>query len=87
MTSSDRDATTVILMLVFTILLAVAALFPAYFVWLTAPPVGGEFFPYIRATAAVIAAIVGAFLGAYIMQSSVSIARDLSGNDGDGDDG
>lgn len=73
----SNDTNTVLLLVPVVIVLLVSAAVPAYLVWLTAPPVGGEFFPYVRLGAAMITAIVGAFLGAFILQSAVSIVRSI----------
>jgi hypothetical protein len=77
MTRNTDDTNVVILLVPMMIILALAAIVPAYVVWSTAPPVGGEYFPYIRLAAAIVTAIVAVYIGAFIAQMSVSITRDL----------
>ncbi|ELY27062.1 hypothetical protein C500_14530 [Natrialba magadii ATCC 43099] len=77
--NTGTDASAILVLIPIAIILVAAAAVPAWIVWSTAPPVGGEFYPYIRLATTMITAIVGAFIGAFILQSAVTIARDLTG--------
>lgn len=77
--SDAANGETVIISIMISILLGAAAIAPAYVVWTTVPTVSaaGEWGVLVRLGAAIVTAVVGAFVGGYLLKTSVETARSL----------